>query len=337
MAGLILAFLFRAGEESGDGILTEGLLCGARALVWFAAFAILHRLPWTGSSHTLALTAGVTILLLNLLVSGGISLPSVAQPLWIMAALALNAVRVETSDTVDPSGSWIRRAWPALGTAGLAAAYLLLIYYPVAGSINFLSEARLWMPGWQTKLEQVAREASREGKVQAMRGASDYLKTRILNPLRKAAELDPGNVLIRQELSTWYGEQARLSPGSAEVLEKALREAKEVERLDPDSKDGYLAEYRARMLMTFEARDNGAQARKQAAKALRGAVQRDPSDAPLRYQLAESLFEADERDASRAEATKALELDNLATEPDRKLDDAQRSKLREWLEPSSVK
>src|SRR5262249_36600724 len=46
----------------------------------------------TGATRVLACTAGVAALLLHLLFAGGLSVPGVAQPLLLMAALALNGL-----------------------------------------------------------------------------------------------------------------------------------------------------------------------------------------------------------------------------------------------------
>jgi|GEM_PF-1951222 len=89
IAGILLGFLLRAGELSADQLPLETGLSMMRAVVWFAVFVVLDCIAWTGKSRTMALAAGVMALLLNLGISGGIAWPSVAQPLWVMVALAL--------------------------------------------------------------------------------------------------------------------------------------------------------------------------------------------------------------------------------------------------------
>src|SRR5260370_36909683 len=92
MVGLVLGFVLRALDQSPDEILLEGTFSACRSIIWFAAFALFYSIPWPGASRPLALSAGMVALLLNLLVSGGIAMPSVAQHFWVMAALALNSI-----------------------------------------------------------------------------------------------------------------------------------------------------------------------------------------------------------------------------------------------------
>ena len=70
----------------------DAILSGVRSVVWFAVFALLEGTSWRGPSRTVAISAGLAALLLNLCVSGGIAWPSVAQPLWLLAALAVGGV-----------------------------------------------------------------------------------------------------------------------------------------------------------------------------------------------------------------------------------------------------
>src|SRR5262249_28383877 len=65
MVGLVLGFMLKAIDQSGDEILVEGAYAACRSLVWFAAFALFDRIPWSGISLPIALTAGVSALLLN--------------------------------------------------------------------------------------------------------------------------------------------------------------------------------------------------------------------------------------------------------------------------------
>src|SRR5262249_36048449 len=78
--------LLARGSEAAEDLWRRGLVAGGRSVVWFAAFALFETVPWTPRARRLALAAGVAALLLCLLVTGGISLPSVAPPLWPGAA-----------------------------------------------------------------------------------------------------------------------------------------------------------------------------------------------------------------------------------------------------------
>src|SRR5207302_8283040 len=66
MIGLLVGFVFRALPLSGETITAEALAAAARAVVWFATFALLHGIRWTGATRVLACAAGVAALLLHL-------------------------------------------------------------------------------------------------------------------------------------------------------------------------------------------------------------------------------------------------------------------------------
>ena len=68
-----------------------------------------------------------------------------------------------------------------------------------------------------------------------------------------------------------------------------------------------------------------------AAAAMSAAVQRDPSNSRLRYQLADVLFSAELQIEGRRHASKARELDEQATTPERELTAGQRAQIQKWL------
>ena len=82
-------------------------------------------------------------------------------------------------------------------------------------------------------------------------------------------------------------------------------------------------------------RDWAADHLRKAAIALRKAVKLDPTDAPLRYQLADMLDKAGDRESCRKEAQEALRLDNVSTMPPRRLTDPQRLKAEAWADAGS--
>ena len=150
MIGLVLGFVLRALGQSPDEILLEGILSACRSIIWFAAFGLFYSIPWSGPSRPLAVAAGLAALLLNLLVSGGIAMPSVAQPLWVMAALALNSI-----DPAPPaarrSTNWLPRMLPLPVLGGIGVAYFLLLFYPVVNCGSALAKARVHYVHWHSE------------------------------------------------------------------------------------------------------------------------------------------------------------------------------------------
>lgn len=372
MIGLVLGFVLRAIDESGDEILLEGVYSACRALLWFAAFALFDRIPWSGASRPIALTAGVSALLLNLLVSGGIAMPSVAQPLWIMMALTLNSWDGSMSEA-PRSTSWPLRVFPLPILAGLGTAYVLLLFYPVIRSWDALSQARrhyvVWradiLPHWRGTMEMdkryiasvfasctsgplhalpLLRQSPKgfaqlpELKRQATAGASAYLQVQILAWLERAVEADPGNSLAWLELAEWYAELGKVFSASdlmAEPIVSAIHCAERAQLLDPDSKEPYVFKHGLHMLVARRFPQREKEEYGQAAAAMRAAVERDPTSAGLRYQLAETLFLADLPVDGRRHARVAQALDEQATRPERQLTPSQREQIRTWLSERS--
>src|SRR5262249_12315460 len=107
--------------------------------------------------------------------------------------------------------------------------------------------------------------------------------------------------------------------------------AKQAQRLDPDNKDPYLFKhaFHTRIAQRFRQQEKAQYAL--AAEAMRGAVERDPTSARLRYQLAEAHFLAELPVNGPRQAQMARELDEQSTQPDRQLTEAQREQVRKWL------
>jgi hypothetical protein len=356
MLGLVVGFVFRAMDQSADEILLEGAYCFGRSLVWFGVFALFDRIPWSLASRPIALTAGVAALLLNLLVSGGIAMPSVAQPLWIVMALTLNSLDPETADA-SRSAKRLPRVLPLGILAGIGAAYFVLLFHPAIRCGGELSHARrsyaFWrselLPRWRGIIDMDRRyiasifascnagplhplamlRLSQLGP-QATLGAGSYLQTYILSRLERAVDADPANALAWLELAEWYGELCKVVP-APEVIRQAIHGAEQAKLLDPDNKDPYVFEHSLHTLIAEYFRQRERAEYGQAAVALRAAVERDPTNAGLRYQLAETLFLADLPVDGRRHARIAQELDEQATHPERALTPSQREQIRRWL------
>jgi tetratricopeptide (TPR) repeat protein len=265
MVGLTLGFVLRVSGLGPDEILIEGLVTGVSCVLWFAAFGLLDNVAWEGPSQVLAMVAGVAALLLNLGVSGGIAYPSVAQPLWTVAALALADRAV-----LRPSQSWFAIVLPLPLVAVVSFFYFSAAFYPVASCSGSLAQARAaeayWKdkvePEWYAKLSQKA--LSPQEKLQATQGARAFVDDRIVKVLKEAAAADPTDAYPHLQLAVWQGREWQMlsllrefgdNPRHSEVRRRevrtkqlelsksALDEADEAWRLDPASLDGYRTVY----------------------------------------------------------------------------------------------
>jgi hypothetical protein len=333
LAGLVLGFVLRSWGQSADEVLLEGAFSVCRGLIWLAAFAFFLRIPCSRAVRSMALTAGVGALLVNLLFSGGIAMPSVAQPLWIMVALTLNSL--DSPPAADGrSTNPVLRIAPLPILAGIGLAYFVLLFYPAYSCANAMAQAREHYPQWREILESIRGDASPAQRFQAASRASYYLETTILKPVERAVEADPRNALAWLELAEWYRELCQISPTSEQlehVSGRALDCAEKAQVLDPDNKDPYLFKHKLHLLLAqrFKQREKDEYGR--AAAALRAAVERDPTNASLQYQLVETLFLADLPVHGRSHARIAQQLDAIATRPERKLTATQRKQLQSWL------
>ncbi len=158
-----------------------------------------------------------------------------------------------------------------------------------------------------------------------------------LPTLQQAREQDPADVVPYLELAYWSGEYWKLSlfqgvqASPLKVREAAVGWAAKAQELDPESVEGYLTLYRLNLLFARFAERQTQSFYGLAAKALAQAVKRDPTEARLRFQLAEVWFQADNPVEGRAAAREAQRLDQLSTEPTRRLSNAQREQVRKWL------
>lgn len=334
MVGLTLGFILWALAQPNTHpyvLLDEGMVAGLRSLLWFGMFALLENIPWPGRTRLLAVVAGIVALLLNLTVSGGISFPSVALPLWVMIALALNA----TAAAEDAPTSWLAAAALVPVTAALSLAYLLLCFYPVSSCTKQVRKALT-----STEPYEKAIMRARQGNVMQaqpmLTRAHEYLRTHILKPLEQAATDDPSDAHAVIQLSNWNGKLWDLrhemqSKDDETVRRLALGQAQHATRLDPEGIGGYLALYRLNKLFATRAdADTKKRLHDYAAKQMRQVVERLPTHPGFRFRLAEALMDAGHDKEARIEARQALTLDERMTSPARQLTDEQRQQCKKW-------
>jgi hypothetical protein len=336
--GLILGFILSSmpasgGQLSKDEFLINGVVAGGRAIVWFAAFALFETLRWTPRRIRFAAAAGITALLLNLCVSGGISLPSVAQPLWVMAAIGMN--------TVPCVSTWNARSWIAVvAPLPLLAAvwlyYIVAVYVPVHNGLSSLHAASQNYSVWQVAYDIDWQQSLKDGydpsqRLAIMNRNKQFLDRLILPRLHAAHSADPANVAPLLDLAIWYGEKWKVIP-TIETRAAALGYAKRAEEIDPDGKEAYQVQHRLNRLFATFSQSGTEKLLGFAADALAQVVRRDPTSAPLRYQLADALIQAGNSAEGRVEAERSLKLDAVSSDLTRKLTTEEREQIAKWLQ-----
>jgi cytochrome c-type biogenesis protein CcmH/NrfG len=245
-----------------------------------------------GRWSTLLPAVGVVVLLVDLVATGGIGLPSVAGTLWLLLALGLQGE--------PPHELRLGHAWAALAVAvGLAVACYYTAYDPVLTCL--------------TQLRMAQRQP-----------------LRAVEHLEAAAAADPLSAEPWRQLASVYFQTWRQSPDE-ETFRRFQQADSEALGRAPNSAVAWLAagdwHAEAASKMDRNAGKLAAETLEQAAAAYRQAVSLYPNSAVYRAKLAETLLACGDKSAFRREAQLALQLDDATPHADRKLPAALRDRL----------
>jgi hypothetical protein len=242
--------------------------------------------PWIergGLSPVLPAIA-IGALLINLLVAGGIALPSVAGSLWLLLALGLNLAE---ADRPPRAMSLAGALGLAIAGVGLALGCYLSAYEPVLASRTQMLLATLDPP----------RSA------QHLRAAADS------DPW----SADPWLALAGLNLAQWNAGHPQSDAALAAFEEAAARRL----QLDPLRSRGWLQT--GDWYSEIFARTGEPRFAQQAARKYAKAVELYPADALRRARLAVALDEIGQSREAAVERTRALELHQRTPHPEKKL------------------
>jgi hypothetical protein len=366
--GLTLGFMLALPEPGKADLLREGAVAACRSLVWFAAFAVLSSVPWTRRAVTASISYGVLVLLCVLLIGDGISYPSLVLPMWALMAIALN--------TIDAGWTWENHNWVGLVVpmpllALVALTFGLLALHPAVNSTFKVAQARRYYPQWRDEMEPLFQRRLKEANdpparyrvVQLVHGV---LWHRILGPLRRAAQDDPGNPYVLTESAYWLAKEWQVLNEMTVVPQEewvprergswpkdyvdarkgwdiAVREAQQA---DPNGKEAYWIAYLCRDTIFAEGVKKTVNNPTQTAKDLRDqltfaannlyhvATQIDPTNPRLRLLLADLVLKVNDESApakAKEQAREAQRLNEETTDPRRRLSVEQQGKIRDWL------
>jgi O-antigen ligase len=356
MLGIVLAFLLRAFGLPTEDLISEAITACIRSILWFAAVAAFERIAWSAGEWVAALTAGVTALLLTLLVNAGVSYPSVAGQLWIAVALVLAVAAPRPVEWLSRHRAAMLLPVPVLAATVLC--YFAFIFYPASASESVDRRTRLAADYYGIEISKAPQERN-------LRDPRGFLLQRIIAPLRQAEKEDSGNVRLCLQLSNAYATlwtQSPLATDTTRAASWAFEWTNRARKANSDGPDPYVWKYLlyGRLAVVLEAeasqlkaevRENKkltradreqrlkkatereSQAKDQwqlAYKALQPYLRRDPTTPIWHYMLADALDKAGKTADSRQEAAEARRLDGLVKAP-RKLNDDQRKQLDAWL------
>jgi hypothetical protein len=341
MFGLLIGFLLQALGRESDMVIHLAFLAGARSVVWFAAFALMEGIPWTDSIRSLATGLGLIALLVFLTVVGSVSFPSMAQSFWILAALTLNSVPSATCPGWKVP--WYARAGALPFIVAVGFAFFLTTLQPVLSSA---AATRRGLTAGRLYLDDRAKPAL-DRQIQLPK---EFLEKNILQPLDAAASLDGGSTpqdvqpgqhdggdaRLHLYLAYWYAKHWELEPVKPEAITLAIWHAARVwQVIDPQGRDGYLAEYHLRTLLARKSQPLKAKRQYElAADVLIKLLDKAPSDPRLRFLLAEALFHAENKEEGKRHARAARELNADSLSAGLRLSAQQEHLINQWLDPT---
>ena len=336
MAGLVLGFVMRALPLAPEQIKTEAVIAGVRAVVWFGAFALVYGIRWSGASRILACVAGVATLLIHAALAGGLTVPGLSQPMWILAALALNGL----PERALSWGNTLVGGVMILALTGLAA--LLCYFQSFQPMIDSAGPNRSTLAVGQRYLD-FRGYVFPENEPNALPQKETILRG-IIEELEAATKTDSQNARLWVDLANWNGELFAEFPNSQLGLKARLEggeAARKAQELDPLGVAGFQAEARIQLLTVRRARfitpRSGADLADigRSAEAALGLfaqlVKTDPNNPRILAQFAEAYFTVGDLKQGSINAQGALSLDALTAANTRRLSDRQREHLRQRI------
>ncbi len=325
----LFAALWRAGRSSASTTsrqteLDWRLLAAAGAGGWVAAmvlaplepiFHCLLALGWCLAAASLAVvgrhsslgprTFAVAALglAIHLLGAGGIGMPGVAQSLWVLLALGLNA-RDEASEP------WVRGPWCA--RALLAAATAMVV----------------WFGLWVLQPVTAAQSAVAVGRWRLSQGELAAAEAQFQAAARSDPEwVEPWLELSRIHYQRWWSGRRRTAESEFDLAAESLRMAAQVSPRDLESR-----RLEAELFAARGRRDQSPAWWSRAADSFRACVELYPTSATLHARLADSLWQAGNTEAAQQEMQRALELDAGTPHVDKKLSNDERAVIMQRLD-----
>jgi hypothetical protein len=307
-SGWVLAVLVGQLDPFQGDLFYRWLILGAS---WALAASLLAPLLRRVSVPATALGAGVLGLVIALLASGGIGIPTVALCLWSMSALGLNLRADRPCSRLYEYSSRL----PAFGLA--------VVWSAVMGT--FLG---LTVPFWRAEHELAEAEAARA------RRPPDYDRAEASYIAAIAADRyqsRPWLGLTNLYWTLWQERGAKVDDPNWRKIPFLLHDAASPPRnalawsLHSDRADAL-----ERLVQTVGQKlepDELIRLRSKIVEATRTASRLHPTSAVLHARLAAASAEISMYQDAVTEATEALRLDQLTPHPDRKLPDLLRARL----------
>ena len=319
MAGLVLGLFWAFGAMPAEAPSAEVFRLGAgavgRAVLWFAAFALLESIRPTRAALGRAILVGAAFVLIYGPVSDAPGRPTILFPLFVLLALGANFRLAAAPVLAD--GAWTKpvRVVRVIAAAGLAVAHLVTAALPAWATAGGVHQARMASRLYPDLHREIERARPGPERATALTRARGFLLENILAPLRESAKRDPGNAALQLELARWrrplWEYQLTADPAKAPRVADDIREACEwAHHLDPHNLAAQRSLFEALALFRRNSSTRAAERIAQLNRRIELLAQRDPGlEVPLRFRVVQMLLDVREReDIIRPEITRLFEL-----------------------------
>jgi hypothetical protein len=357
VGGLLLGFIWAAGampaEAPADEVFRLGATAVARAVLWFASFAVLETVRPTRAAIGRAVLVGTLLAVAFGIVSDAPGRPTILFPMVVLLAIGANLRLPEVPELAD--GKWTKpvRVVRVLAAFGLMVAFLVTAAVPAWETVTGVRQARMASRHYPDLHREIDRARPGAERATALTKARGFLLQNILTPLRDAAERDPNNSALVLELARWrrplwqYQFDLNDKEAAADVGVATRRAAERAAHFDPHNPAAPRNLFEAFLLYRLKSTTKQPERVVAMNKLIAQIAERRPEDeVPLRFRLVQTLLEQGDKEDVKPELIKLLELNRAEghghMSPDEKMQVIEKAKtvfskdvppivLEEWL------
>jgi hypothetical protein len=357
-AGLVLGFVWSYGDVPAEAPPSEVFKLGTaavfRAVIWFAAFALLETVRPSTRSLVRAILVGAALVVVMGLISEAPGRPTILVPMFVLLTLAVN---LQSAANVTADWKWARPARTAMAIAAviLAIGYLVTACLPAWATASAMRQARTASRHFPERDREVDRARPGATRATALTNSRGFLLANILHPLRHAAERDPGNAALWLELARWrrplWRYQLVADPEDAiRVADETRKSAEVAGMLDPHNLAAKRSLFEAFLFYRRESKTREPERIAALNKLIGQIAEKEPtSEVPMRYRVVVMLLDRHDAEGVQSEVSELLRLNRVEGSPHGSLTAEQRSEivdraikivpkapkelLKEWTDP----
>jgi hypothetical protein len=340
-AGLVLGFIWAQGdvpvEAPPSEIFKLGTVAVFRAILWFAAFALLETVRPSSRALGFSVLTGAGMIFALGIFSVAPGRPTILVPLFVLLTVAANLM---LPPTMRPDGprSGAARVVTVLLAAGLAIAYLVTACVPAWATASAVRQARMASRHFPEREREVDRARAGPPRANALTNARGFLLGSILHPLLDAADRDRDNAALWLEIARWQRPLWRFQliadpENAARVADETRKAAEFAAKLDPHNLAAKRNLFEAMLLYRRESRTREPERTAALNKLIGQIAEKEPaSEVPLRYRVVRMLLDRHDYLGARAELALLRRLNDAEGAPHGKVTHEQLSELTQRFE-----